>query len=150
MLVTRLDRKSTRLNSSHGYISYAVFCLKKKKKTRVPRLLPPDPLPCTACQPTNTDHHRDRPPSNPLCTPPRRDPTSARQLLYPCSGSHCIDMQMIGYAAINRLPKCGCLGSGLLGEDLVLTHVTGQERIDDVICHRGKGPQTFLFFFFFF
>src|SRR2546422_6672843 len=29
------DRKSTRLNSSHGYISYAVFCLKKKnKKTR--------------------------------------------------------------------------------------------------------------------
>src|SRR2546422_2297003 len=35
-----LDRKSTRLNSSHGYISYAVFCLKKKKtknrhKTRI-------------------------------------------------------------------------------------------------------------------
>src|SRR2546422_6649473 len=28
------DRKSTRLNSSHGYISYAVFCLKKKKKPR--------------------------------------------------------------------------------------------------------------------
>src|SRR5687768_18109277 len=28
----RLDRKSTRLNSSHGYISYAVFCLKKKRK----------------------------------------------------------------------------------------------------------------------
>src|SRR2546422_7813628 len=28
----RLDRKSTRLNSSHGYISYAVFCLKKKKQ----------------------------------------------------------------------------------------------------------------------
>src|SRR2546422_4023379 len=27
-----IDRKSTRLNSSHGYISYAVFCLKKKKK----------------------------------------------------------------------------------------------------------------------
>src|SRR2546429_4338334 len=34
-----LDRKSTRLNSSHGYISYAVFCLKKKKyiKARIPR-----------------------------------------------------------------------------------------------------------------
>src|SRR2546422_1360281 len=30
----RGDRKSTRLNSSHGYISYAVFCLKKKKKTQ--------------------------------------------------------------------------------------------------------------------
>src|SRR2546429_3412048 len=29
----QLDRKSTRLNSSHGYISYAVFCLKKKKKS---------------------------------------------------------------------------------------------------------------------
>src|SRR2546429_4675080 len=29
-----IDRKSTRLNSSHGYISYAVFCLKKKKKTK--------------------------------------------------------------------------------------------------------------------
>src|SRR3989449_5273548 len=30
----RSDRKSTRLNSSHGYISYAVFCLKKKKKKK--------------------------------------------------------------------------------------------------------------------
>src|SRR3712207_6918392 len=30
--LTRLDRKSTRLNSSHANISYAVFCLKKKKK----------------------------------------------------------------------------------------------------------------------
>src|SRR3989449_8429958 len=29
------DRKSTRLNSSHGYISYAVFCLKKKKNKQV-------------------------------------------------------------------------------------------------------------------
>src|SRR2546429_1393412 len=30
-----VDRKSTRLNSSHGYISYAVFCLKKKKRFTV-------------------------------------------------------------------------------------------------------------------
>src|SRR5205809_3293496 len=30
------DRKSTRLNSSHGYISYAVFCLKKKTTLYVP------------------------------------------------------------------------------------------------------------------
>src|SRR2546429_3661411 len=30
------DRKSTRLNSSHGYISYAVFCLKKKTNTNEP------------------------------------------------------------------------------------------------------------------
>src|SRR2546422_7094662 len=31
----RPDRKSTRLNSSHGYISYAVFCLKKKKNENI-------------------------------------------------------------------------------------------------------------------
>src|SRR5688572_31563373 len=31
----RLDRKSTRLNSSHSQISYAVFCLKKKKKKKI-------------------------------------------------------------------------------------------------------------------
>src|SRR3989449_3506697 len=37
------DRKSTRLNSSHGYISYAVFCLKKKKnKPRATRYWTPD------------------------------------------------------------------------------------------------------------
>src|SRR2546429_1330880 len=34
-----LDRKSTRLNSSHGYISYAVFCLKKKKTAYTDRCL---------------------------------------------------------------------------------------------------------------
>src|SRR2546422_3653971 len=33
------DRKSTRLNSSHGYISYAVFCLKKKKKTEARNII---------------------------------------------------------------------------------------------------------------
>src|SRR5256884_852853 len=33
-LLLAIDRKSTRLNSSHGYISYAVFCLKKKKKSQ--------------------------------------------------------------------------------------------------------------------
>src|SRR2546422_4631320 len=32
LALARADRKSTRLNSSHGYISYAVFCLKKKKR----------------------------------------------------------------------------------------------------------------------
>src|SRR2546422_8381802 len=34
------DRKSTRLNSSHGYISYAVFCLKKKKVATTLRTQP--------------------------------------------------------------------------------------------------------------
>src|SRR2546421_9110785 len=35
MIDSSLDRKSTRLNSSHDQISYAVFCLKKKKKDRL-------------------------------------------------------------------------------------------------------------------
>src|SRR2546427_6488510 len=34
LLLGHADRKSTRLNSSHSQISYAVFCLKKKKKTQ--------------------------------------------------------------------------------------------------------------------
>src|SRR2546422_4900241 len=34
-IAAEIDRKSTRLNSSHGYISYAVFCLKKKKKKQL-------------------------------------------------------------------------------------------------------------------
>src|SRR2546429_6567608 len=38
---TNVDRKSTRLNSSHGYISYAVFCLKKKKNIDTVHLLLP-------------------------------------------------------------------------------------------------------------
>src|SRR5687768_18026959 len=33
------DRKSTRLNSSHGYISYAVFCLKKKKQKKIKNII---------------------------------------------------------------------------------------------------------------
>src|SRR5258707_8047522 len=36
------DRKSTRLNSSHANISYAVFCLKKKKQNRIQEAHPPD------------------------------------------------------------------------------------------------------------
>src|SRR2546422_3034734 len=44
-LLICIDRKSTRLNSSHGYISYAVFCLKKKKK----------PLPSNRALDTRTD-----------------------------------------------------------------------------------------------
>src|SRR2546422_5435488 len=43
------DRKSTRLNSSHGYISYAVFCLKKKKEIK--RTAGPDNQPIVP-QPT--------------------------------------------------------------------------------------------------
>src|SRR2546430_5638200 len=55
-LVNKLDRKSTRLNSSHSQISYAVFCLKKKNNTateqnwdsvqHVPDLTPPTGADC--------------------------------------------------------------------------------------------------------
>src|SRR3712207_7662253 len=40
-LTTGQDRKSTRLNSSHANISYAVFCLKKKKKAPALHISPP-------------------------------------------------------------------------------------------------------------
>src|SRR5688572_32217148 len=43
LLAAGLDRKSTRLNSSHSQISYAVFCLKKKKTTRTQRLTTHEP-----------------------------------------------------------------------------------------------------------
>src|SRR2546430_5509792 len=43
-----LDRKSTRLNSSHSQISYAVFCLKKKKQPYHPH---PSRAPCTVTRP---------------------------------------------------------------------------------------------------
>src|SRR5258708_12425968 len=43
--VTDRDRKSTRLNSSHQIISYAVFCLKKKKTYQHPQPLPLPPPP---------------------------------------------------------------------------------------------------------
>src|SRR2546429_4411088 len=51
------DRKSTRLNSSHGYISYAVFCLKKKKHL-------PLNLPCTSDLDCTTDDPLHSPLSN--------------------------------------------------------------------------------------
>src|SRR3989449_4956586 len=41
-VAAEIDRKSTRLNSSHGYISYAVFCLKKKKKTQTTHTTTPN------------------------------------------------------------------------------------------------------------
>src|SRR2546422_7366728 len=47
------DRKSTRLNSSHGYISYAVFCLKKKKKPHTPPTTSPN---ATHPRPTTDPH----------------------------------------------------------------------------------------------
>src|SRR2546429_6063539 len=43
------DRKSTRLNSSHGYISYAVFCLKKKKQIYYTRRVSSHMSVCYTC-----------------------------------------------------------------------------------------------------
>src|SRR3989449_1822313 len=55
------DRKSTRLNSSHGYISYAVFCLKKKKKHHLPsgsgRFTPTASLSCYTNDVPNKRNH---------------------------------------------------------------------------------------------
>src|SRR2546430_10125343 len=52
-LPLRLDRKSTRLNSSHSQISYAVFCLKKKTQNEIESSKPPtlanSRLPPTSC-----------------------------------------------------------------------------------------------------
>src|SRR3712207_7739868 len=48
-----LDRKSTRLNSSHANISYAVFCLKKKKKTKTRHTVPMEHN-CTRSQSRNS------------------------------------------------------------------------------------------------
>src|SRR5207245_6779103 len=54
IFIQRLDRKSTRLNSSHGSISYAVFCLKKKKKRRRKQLT----CICTNCTSLCTSQHK--------------------------------------------------------------------------------------------
>src|SRR2546422_8466836 len=51
-----VDRKSTRLNSSHGYISYAVFCLKKKKRKKKEKYLQKN----HKSDPEHTDQHRQR------------------------------------------------------------------------------------------
>src|SRR5256884_6307270 len=58
---TGQDRKSTRLNSSHGYISYAVFCLKKKKKTALSCILPRNGTAQPATRYTScTIHHHNK------------------------------------------------------------------------------------------
>src|ERR1022692_3464058 len=56
-----LDRKSTRLNSSHLVISYAVFCLKKKKNPPNPRRRRPTPPPI--CRRQTHSPSRSPPPS---------------------------------------------------------------------------------------
>src|SRR2546429_2011283 len=74
-LAEEQDRKSTRLNSSHGYISYAVFCLKKKNQAALPRYVASVaayPAPFAAGWPSTSR----RPPA----PPPTPAPTLARAL----------------------------------------------------------------------
>src|SRR5437667_5543214 len=56
--VAKLDRKSTRLNSSHITISYAVFCLKKKPGARAPVAAPVLVLRASGGLHHGTSHHR--------------------------------------------------------------------------------------------
>src|SRR2546430_6945973 len=65
-----IDRKSTRLNSSHSQISYAVFCLKKKKHTKLPY---PSHLPASRPQPI---------------PPPPFHPHPINQTFFPDHSSH--------------------------------------------------------------
>src|SRR2546430_12496386 len=53
----RIDRKSTRLNSSHSQISYAVFCLKKKKETALAICWPISSARCTPLR-SHSSHAR--------------------------------------------------------------------------------------------
>src|SRR3954467_8550122 len=80
-----LDRKSTRLNSSHTIISYAVFCSKKKKPGRWTTAPPPRPAPT--------------PPRHPLAPPPS-DPhlwdADEREAGHPRLRQHGVFFLMIG------------------------------------------------------
>src|SRR5256884_11285 len=71
------DRKSTRLNSSHGYISYAVFCLKKKKKSS-PHTTAADRSSRSQRSFSPFHHFRSSSPS-----PTHHPPASARSARYP-------------------------------------------------------------------
>src|SRR5947208_9236099 len=67
-----LDRKSTRLNSSHQIISYAVFCLKKKKKEKKDEHNAIQPA-----MPQNVTRFGNRPPHDPAAPHPK--PTHGRE-----------------------------------------------------------------------
>src|SRR2546421_5021429 len=64
-LVLLADRKSTRLNSSHDQISYAVFCLKKKKKNKRKKHIIDT---CSVTRPMNTQNQYISHPHNPEST----------------------------------------------------------------------------------
>src|SRR5256885_9682001 len=76
-----IDRKSTRLNSSHLVISYAVFCLKKKQSPRTP--VPPESPPSTTSLPLEVGCRCRRTSGSPRCnrlrqSQPRTAPWSIR------------------------------------------------------------------------
>src|SRR2546429_3542112 len=80
-----IDRKSTRLNSSHGYISYAVFCLKKKKtpthhSSYVPPGHPSQHLIAVPTPAARALRPQPAPPAIPPPPRPRRAPHAPRAL----------------------------------------------------------------------
>src|SRR2546430_4037367 len=87
--VDLLDRKSTRLNSSHSQISYAVFCLKKKEPLR-------RPVPCE-----RRDYTSIRPPHHRLFR--RRQPVVA--LLAPTTSNPLLDLCGRGVQRTTQLPS---------------------------------------------
>src|SRR3954466_6565360 len=78
-MLFRSDRKSTRLNSSHTIISYAVFCLKKNKQTATQQ-----DAELMQVAPTATPHTRNRAPTVLSMWPP-----PSRRLTCPPAGSSC-------------------------------------------------------------
>src|SRR2546430_11846811 len=78
-----LDRKSTRLNSSHSQISYAVFCLKKKKHTTHAQHCPPRSPPRTSPTPPHVP-----PPSSPQAYPQAPTVTASAPLRLLCMSAH--------------------------------------------------------------
>src|SRR5689334_23501923 len=74
-LVPAVDRKSTRLNSSHSSISYAVFCLKKKIKNSLHHAIPPRPTTLSTPHPTHLDAPHDD-----ATTRPARGTSATRKL----------------------------------------------------------------------
>src|SRR2546430_1851387 len=144
------DRKSTRLNSSHSQISYAVFCLKKKKYIQTPIA-------------THLSRHGNVPSSRTqkcsfegLINPPRTEPIPvcpftplAKTLPSLRSRRRTKRLQQTPQMAVNPhlrevIITCGCIGSG--------AHASSRPRFDN---ERGEsrplaGPRRFPLTFFFF
>src|SRR5256884_5440962 len=79
------DRKSTRLNSSHGYISYAVFCLKKKNPSHPRQRVIESPAPDSLrAAPRNRKFLQQRPVPSISATPLRLEETHLSPFAHEC------------------------------------------------------------------